>query len=664
MPSGTTVGGRFTRRPGVNVTVNRSANAGRRATPKRLAVVGDFPFLEQNTPTLCTSLRSMLKLSPVDANLKRAAACIYRPGKDSRISASGPSEVYLVNAGESTQASVTLVDSVPNGALTISSKAWGYAGNRTSYALVVDTTVPTAPTYTFTFNRDGVPERFGPIVGRSMFSLAYSGNDSFVTLAGFNSSGEFFVTASKDAIAIGDTLASFAWDGAVSVDPSREPDALETYTVTINGTNKVTGEADTQDLTWTNGGGHAAKSTTKTFSTITSIVFAQAGGTPTTPTFTVSGDMVRVTTEQFPYVKDLTNYLATKSADLTVSAVDSLAGSTLTSDLDIKAATSLGSAVPFRVTMAYILGALAGSALIEAEAVSGGTLPVAASGMLTGGTQSAASDGDWPAALATLNRSKRVRVVSLLASSLAAHQALVAHCDTMWGVGRYECQGWTGTAAQATKDTIKTRAGDLNSDKVSLVPQEAKIIALSGVQERVAPYWYALMHAAAQCSVGVAVPLTKKRLNVVEVYDGPDWSVEDDVEELLGAGLTITTQGELGPEIERALTTHLADDDDGRTAPSAMEGIAQYILRQRALLEATIGDPAVATTGPRIKGLVETDTKLAALDGDGISGWDESQGASVEQEGGRWIVGVAVAPIYEITFVDFTPSILPVSFQV
>lgn len=664
MPSGSNVGGRFTRRPGVNVTVNRSANAGRRANPKRLAVVGDFPFLEQHTPTLCTSLRSMLKLAPVDPNLKRVASSVYRPGKDSRISASGPSEIFLVNAGESAQAGVTLVDGAAAATLVLKAKTWGYAGNRTTYSLVVDTTDPAEPTYTFAFGRDGQAERFGPIVGRTMFSLAYSGNDSFVTNGGFNASGEFFVTASKASIAIGDTLAAFVWDGTVTVDPSVEPNASETYTVTISGTNKVTGEADTEDLTWTNGGGHAAKTTTKTFSFITSIVFAQAGGIASTPNFTVSGDMVRVTTTQFPYVKDLTTYLATKSSDLTVASVSSLAGSTLTSDLDIVAPTSLGSAVAFRVTRAYIVAELERSGLIEVTATSGGGLPVAASGMLTGGTETAAGDGDWADALASLTRSKRVRVISLLASSLAAHNALAAHCDTMWGVGRYECQGWTGTAAGANKATVKERAASLNSDKVSLVPQEAKIIALSGVQERVAPHWYALMHAAAQCSVGVAVPLTKKRLNVVEVYDGPDWSATDDVEELLGAGLTITTEGELGLEIERSLTTHISDDDDGRTAPSAMEGIAQYILRQRSLLEALIGDPAVATTGPRIKGVVETDTKLAVLDGDGISGWDAAQGASVEQEGGRWIVGVAVAPIYEITFIDFTPSILPVSFQV
>lgn len=663
MPSAINTGGRTTRRPGVYVQPDFSANAGRRATTKRLAVVGDFPFLKQHEPTLCTSLRSMLKLAPTSQTLKRTAAIVYRPGKDSRIGP-GPSEVYLVNAGACAQAGVTLVDGAAAGTIAIRAKAWGYIGNRTSYQLVVDATDPDNPTYTFSFGRDGVTERLGPVVGRQMFTLAYGGNDNFACQAGLNAAGEFFVTASKATIAIGATLAAFAWDGVVTVDPDTEPNASETYTVTISGTNKVTNSADTEALTWTNGGGHAAKSTTKSWSYITSITFAKAGGTPSTPLFTVSGDMVRVTTAQYPYVKDLTDYLATKSADLTVASVDALAGSTLLADLDIKASTSIASAVPFRVTLAYILDELERSSLVEVSGVSGGGLPVAASGMLAGGSETAAGDGDWPDALATLTRARRVRVVSLLSSSAAAHAALVAHCDTMWGAGRYECQGWSGTAAQASKATIKARAIACNSFKVSLVPQEAKITALSGVHERVAPCWYALMHAAAQCAVGVAVPLTKKRLNVMEVYDGSDWSVVDDAEELLAAGLTVTTEGELGLEVERSLTTHLADDDDARTAPSAIEGLANWILRERSLLDAIVGDGATATTGPRIQGVVETDTRLAALAGDGISGWDEQAGVSVEQEGGRWIVGASVAPIYEITFIEFRPSILPVSFQV
>lgn len=657
-PSGSFANGKFTRRPGVTAKPDFSANEGEQITPKRLCVVGYFPFLKQAEPKLYFGQRSMLEEAPLSRYLKRVVTCVYNAGKDKRIGK--PSEVVLVNAGTGTQASLTLVDAASANAITLKPKAYGYASNRTAVTLSVS-----SGKYTFVFSRVGEKtETIGPISGVDLFSIVYAGNDSFTTAAGFNSSGEFFVTASKASIATGPFTPGCWWGGTITIDPDTGPSG-GTYTALVTGINETTGTVgDTETLTWTDGGGHAAQTTTKKFSKITSILFENNSGGGT-PTFTVSGDMVRASAEEYPTVKQLTDFLSTLTDDLTISSITPIAASIMTEDIDVTASTSLGSAVTFKCIKARLIDALEESTMMDVTDVAAGGVPVAASGYCVGGTESEPGSGDWATALAALTRTWKINVIGLLTDDATAHLAAASHTITMWGTGRYECQVWTGTAALASKATITARAATLNDFCTSIVPQEALINIVDGKQERIAPCFYALMHAAAQCGLPVSTGLTWKSLNVVEVYDGTDWGtiLDDDIEELLAANLTITTNSDKGLRVERSLTSYVESSDDARTQPSAVEGIAAYNLRIRNVLEAVIGDPAQKSTKGRLESIVDAESVAMLNDGYAISDYDPTR-LSVTQAGGRWVVESGIAPIYSIEQIDLVPHILPNKFQI
>lgn len=656
MPSAVNAGGVITRRPGVYSDPDFSANSGRQSALKRLGIVGNFPFLEQAVPTLVTSQRSMTALSPTNQDLATAASIAYRPGNDPEIGF-GTSEIYMISAAESTQAGVTLVDGAAGPALQIDSIAWGLDGNRVEYDVAT-----TGDGTTFIFSRDGIVETYRNILGVNLFSAQYTGTffATAATVASSFNGTDFRIAASKAALAIGTSNINEDWDGVVSITPSVEPSGAEVYTATINGTNKETGAAATpQVLTWINGDGAVLKSTAIEFSAITSIVFSKTLAV-TTPTFTVSGYICNADQDRFPFVKQLTDFLATQG-NLTLTNLSGLRTTVALESLDVRASTTIiGAAVTFTNTLSQIVSALSVSGLVSVTAITGGGVPADASGFLVGGTQTAPGSGDWSTALEGA-RPYPISVFALLTSDETGQLALVDHCRYMWGAGRHECQGWTGTAVGATKTTVKARALLLNCFQVSLVAQEARIRLNSGAQKWVAPYWYALMHAAAQCSVDFCVPLTWKRLAALAVRTGTTtWSAENDVNEMIAAMITITTRDPNGLKIERSLSTHLSDDDPARTAPSAVESIATYIIRNRNALNATIGSPAVATTTGRIRSRVLSISEQAQKDGI-ISRFDqESIGA--EQVGDTFVVTAAIAPVYETTFIVFRPSILPISF--
>lgn len=572
------------------------------------------------------------------------------------------------SGGTGAMATGGVVRLVSGNTITFRARPRGYAGNRIKAALTIDT----SGRYTFTFTCNGrQPEVYANIEAENLFSLAYTGDDTFTVTGGF-ASGEFFVAATKAGIAIGTFACDCAWDGAVLIDPSIEPNASETYTVTITGTDKVTSETGvTSVLTWTNGGGHAAKSSAvagtpvRTFSHIDQIVFAQAGGIASAPTFTVSGDMVRTTSERHPYVGDLIEYLQELSDDLTVSGIGELASAVQFDDIDAKGATSLATAVPFTNLKSTLIASLSTSALVEVESVATGSEPAPFSSYLAGGSQTAPTDGDWaPACAALRSEETRHNVISLLASSQAAHDALIEHCAAMWGIAGYEAQGYTGHAANETKANIKSRQRYFNDYRIVPVPQGGTFRLLDGSVATLVPYEVGLLAASMQCSVGLAIPLTRKRSNLLTVTNGPTWSLKADLQEMLAAGCFLFVPTEDGIVVHRALTSHLSDADPARTAPSAVESYAAYILRVRARLETVVGDPAVKTTKARIESIV-LDESRAALADNVISALDEeSIIATYDENNDVWEIAAGVAPIYEITHIGFKPQIIPVSFGV
>ena len=82
MPQNIVFGGSQTYRPGVYATVDTSSLAGNSLTINRVAVVGDFPFLKQNTPTEVTSAVALKELEISSDELKRLSLFLYGGAAD------------------------------------------------------------------------------------------------------------------------------------------------------------------------------------------------------------------------------------------------------------------------------------------------------------------------------------------------------------------------------------------------------------------------------------------------------------------------------------------------------------------------------------------------------------------------------------------------------
>jgi len=122
----------------------------------------------------------------------------------------------------------------------------------------------------------GIPG--GALTGQWMgLDAGVPGLQVYDYVAGFESA--------RFGLALGTFASNFSIDGHLIVRPSAAPGA-DTFTATISGTNKSTGVADTEVLTWT-GTVRERKQSAKSWTDLTSVVFATDGAT--TPTFDLSG---------------------------------------------------------------------------------------------------------------------------------------------------------------------------------------------------------------------------------------------------------------------------------------------------------------------------------------------------------------------------------------
>lgn len=265
------INGRITRRPGVRGTADVSALGGRSPEGKAVALVAEFPFLEQATPARVSSSSSMLAIEPGNELLKELANLLFSPSNDPVVKGS-PAAVYLVGAGVTTQATRTLLDAGGGNALVVNALRWGYGGNRVKVTVAANG--EDSSRWDYTIERDTKIERFKKLGLGNVLTLTYDETEATTMVMEYHPTTGLRIGYTKTLVPLGTYSPSkMAFDGTVRVVPSVAAQAGESYTAVVSGINRATGSPDTETLTWVIGDGTTGKTTSKAWSSVSSIVF-------------------------------------------------------------------------------------------------------------------------------------------------------------------------------------------------------------------------------------------------------------------------------------------------------------------------------------------------------------------------------------------------------
>ena len=277
---------------------------------------------------------------------------------------------------------------------------------------------------------------------------------------------------------------------------------------------------------------------------------------------------------------------------------------------------------------------------------------------LSGGVEGTTTITQWTAAFELL-RKRDVNVIVPLTNDPAVHFLLLSHLRNRAGKDARiagEANGYIGlgTAGGAgeTRSSIKSQIQTIQSRHISAISQEVeRFDPDSGNATFYSPHIFASIAAGMQAGSAIGEPLTRKRPLVTDIRNDSSWSVEDDVEELIDAGLMIFEKVDnVGIRCVRSITTHLADDNVVFTEMSANESANTAIRRLRRQLELRIGTRALRGTVAAIKGLAN-DELSRLIDEEIIFAYRALQ---VEQVGDVFPVSVEIAPILPVNFIPIT----------
>ena len=280
---------------------------------------------------------------------------------------------------------------------------------------------------------------------------------------------------------------------------------------------------------------------------------------------------------------------------------------------------------------------------------------------LTGGVEGTTTISEWQEAFELL-RKRRVTTIVPLTRDPAVHNLLLSHLVERAGRLRSEANGYVGIGtadgAGETRANIKSQIQTLQSRHISAISEECqRFDPETGVATWYAPHIYASIAAGMQAGSPIGEPLTRKRPNITDTRNDTSWSVENDVEELIDAGLMMSEKVDgVGIRWIRSITTHLADDNVVFTEMSANESANTAVFELRRQLELKIGQRGLAGTAAAIKGLAN-DALGRLIDDEIIVAYRALQ---VEQIGDVFPVSVEIAPVLPINFIPITVHLVAV----
>ncbi len=639
MPSSISFNGVRTFRPGVYAVIDASALGGSGISTGNVAIVGDFPSLEQNVPKSFSSARAMSDYFLGDPNMLLLAKIAFSPSSDDRVGG-GASILTLVNAGVSTQASGDL------GPVQIRSKLFGTEGNKVSFDIRF--TAPGSEAFDIIVRKGSVVENYPAISSGELFTAQWSGDgvgkltvseNSFTLTESFQTADN----ANEQAVAT-----TFSLPAPRTIKVTGAAAYANDHTITISGTD-ADGAAQSEAVVIA--AGSTTASSTKTFGSVATSTKAASGQGEST-VFTISADLLDLNTEDFASLAQILDAL-NSLPNLEIVKIAPGLGSIPANEMDAQSSV-ITAATAFHALIFTVVRELGTSQIITASRTNrlDPASALTANGFLSGGTQAVPDTAGYKAALEKL-LSEDVQIVTALDDTLAVHKEVLSHCKDAQLYGRERC-GYAGAAPNEDIAALSVRSGQLNSRHMALVGQSILYTLPDGTSKTLDPKFFALMVACMQAGTPVATPLTRKRPDILGCEQNPSWNLVTSANDVLSKGILALSLDSLGLRIERSITTYQTDDNPIFSEVSANESVNASVRTLRARLASQIGNPAIAGTRAKIQSSVRIN--LAKQVKDGVI--KAFQNVVIDDMGDRFDISYEVAAVEPLNFIKITANVV------
>lgn len=622
------INGRETGRPGIYSVPEFLRLQSRPPLSAILAIVGEFPFLEQNVPYLSTTQAAFDALSFSSVTRKRLSNIIFDASEDPAIQSS-PAGVYLVSPTTVTQAFGYLQDSTPANAVKIKARQWGKEGNRTHFSIVALADPPGG--WKFTARNGSYVESNVRIKAEpALMKLAYAEPAAGPTVptgigtVGGGDSGNVKLAVANGVVSttftqvISDTYvyaaggATLSWDSDIPVDGVLTFNASGAATMTtgpltikVTGVDKDTGVSATTSITWTKIDIEAqtAKPTTIEYTGPVTVIFEYPALDAFTGEITITGNVFPdfSAADGQTYVGDVIRYIAgysavgfststesTRTSSAKLEDLDDLTAATLTDDLTTT--NGILTADLWKIVTTINTKSL----LVEAERLTDKPPVItttATSFFLAGGTETTATADDWEAAFEEL-RWYDVDVVAPFYDPTGTAAAddtilpkLTAHIETMWSDGANERIAWMPAGTDEAFNELLARVSTFGDYRISMPVDGVSMVQYNNQSEDLDPYWTAVLMAAMDASTNGLIPFTWRSPRITSSSRNSTLYTNEYVEEMIQSGMLFFTEPPgRAPQVERDITTFTEQDDPRRTERVAVRSLMLSLKFMRAAL--------------------------------------------------------------------------------
>lgn len=600
MPSSIFFNGQRRFRPSVYARVINNLSEQAAPATGNIALVGDFPQLQQATPVRFTNSLDLADYTRgLNGDINTAAALMFKPLEgDGTINS-----LTLVNAGASTQASIT------NGGLKVKSRLWGADGNRLKVKIASnaeDSTLYDLEVIEGVVSREKVVKLGDGNVASIKYSPALAG-ETIDRMTLEVSATAFNIDAGVDigngSIVGGGNLLAASTPANSNITFTILSNQTAESTFTITGVT-IAGVADTEIITVdaTAVAGNTLI-TSKSFSSISSIDATSTASF--VGNLAIDFNLFNKSLDEIVSIEDTLNEIKSLGDDMTGAFEITTPAATLAgTDLDAMSESTIFNVQrSFTVDLITLLDWFNGSAFVEAEKVSNGVITPAANAVrMTGGSKdTVVSDNDWQLAFDAIKRLDINIVVpfsdQLSIARLAAQHAIDAAQDA-----GYERNVWAGTSsAQTVQAAYAGWSKQINDRNVAVTPQS---IIVDG--KTLDPRFTACLLAGIQGATSISEPMTRKKPTSAVTGTVENFSREEDASLAIRRGLVIFADpSSTGLRVERSVTTWLKDDNPIYSEVSANESVNQSIRLLRADLNAQIGTKVTAARRAAVQKVAE-----------------------------------------------------------
>ncbi len=679
------INGRETGRPGVYAVPEFLRLQGRPPLTSILAVVGEFPFLEQNVPYLSTSQAAFDALSFSNETRKRLSNIIYDASDDPAIQNS-PAAVYLISPTTVTQAIGYLQDTTPANVIKILARQWGLEGNRTFFSIVQNTGLGgwnftarngayvedsiriknepnllnlsyTTPTDTYT-----VPTGFGTSGGAEGGAISLANADGVIAVT-------FTVTIDDAFFEVTTVGTDYSWVsqgpvyGALTLTPVT-PGGTGVLNAVINGTSVTTGLPVTETVSWTQVEWLATtvKTSANQYTGPVTVRFEQAGAVTATGKVTITGKNFKdfSAANGFTYVSSVITHLANfASVGFAVTTDSTKVNSVLLTDLDDLAADPLPASLTANLWK-IIQTINSKSLLVLAERV-GDKVPnittTPTSFSLAGGTETTAVAADWEESLAVLQWYEIDVIVpfydptDVVPNTDTILPLFVDHIETMWANGADERIAWFPAGDDETFTELVARVNQFGDWRISMPADGISMVQFNSQVETLTPHWNAVLMASMDASTNGLIPLTWRSPRITDHYRNANLYSLEAVEEMIRSGILfyIDPPGS-NPVVQRDITTFVDEDDPRRTERVAVRSLMLSLKFMRKALRKYIVSPdgSIATLADIRGGVVQELERQRLF---GVFKSFDPQKVVVTPYADRYDVEYEFVPKYPINFI-------------